>query len=48
VHCANVVVRGSWLHLRDRKVVVPPQPIVLACQALPRSADFEILESGKR
>jgi len=48
VHCATVVVRGSWLNLGDRKVVVPPEAIVRACQALPRSADFEVLVSGKR
>ncbi len=42
-HCATVVVRGAWLNLRERKVVVPPEPIVRACQALPRSADFEVL-----
>jgi acyl-CoA thioester hydrolase len=43
VHCATVVVRGAWFDLRERKVVVPPEPIALACQALPRSADFEVL-----
>lgn len=43
VHCATVVVRGAWLNLRDRKVVVPPEAIVQVCQALPRSADFEVL-----
>ena len=43
VHCATVVVRGAWLNLRDRKVVVPPEPIVQACRGLPRSADFEVL-----
>jgi acyl-CoA thioester hydrolase len=44
-HCATVVVRGAWLNLRERKVVVPPEPIVQACRALPRSADFEVLAS---
>jgi acyl-CoA thioester hydrolase len=48
VHCSTVVVRGAWLNLRERKVVVPPEPIVRACEALPRSADFEILERGTR
>lgn len=48
VQCAAVVVRGSWLNLRERKVVVPPEPIARACQALPRSADFEVLESSRR
>jgi acyl-CoA thioester hydrolase len=48
VHCATVVVRGAWLNLRERKVVVPPEPIARACQALPRSADFEVLERGSR
>ena len=47
VHCATVVVRGSWLDLRQRKVVVPPEPIVRACEALPRASDFEILASGR-
>ena len=42
VHCATVVVRGAWLNLRERKVVVPPEPIVRACEALPRAADFEV------
>ena len=48
VHCATVVVRGAWLNLRERKVVVPPEPIARACQALPRSADFEVLDRGSR
>ncbi len=48
VHCATVVVRGSWFNLRERKVVAPPEPIVRACQVLPRSEDFEILGSGRR
>jgi acyl-CoA thioester hydrolase len=47
VHCATVVVRGSWLDLQQRKVVVPPGPIVRACEALPRAADFEPLGSGR-
>ena len=46
VHCATVVVRGAWFNLRERKVVVPPEPIALACQALPRATDFEVL-SGR-
>lgn len=43
VHCATVVVRGAWLDLRERKVVVPPEAIAQACQSLPRSAEFEVL-----
>ena len=43
VHCATVVVRGAWLSLHERRVVVPPEPIVQACRALPRAADFEVL-----
>lgn len=43
VHCATVVVRGAWLNLRERKVVVPPEAIVQACRALPRATDFEVL-----
>ncbi len=46
-HCANVTVRGSWLDLRQRKVVVPPEAIVRACEALPRAADFEVLSSSR-
>lgn len=45
IHCATVVVRGSWFDLKRRKVVLPPEPIVRACEALPRAADFEILGS---
>lgn len=48
VHCATVVVRGAWLNLGARKVVVPPEPIARACAALPRSADFEVLDRGSR
>ena len=44
-HCATVVVRGAWLNLRERKVVVPPEPIVQACRGLPRSTEFEVLAS---
>ncbi len=43
VHCATVVVRGAWLDLRERRVVVPPEPIALACHSLPRATDFEVL-----
>lgn len=48
VHCANVVVRGAWFNLRERKVVAPPEPIVRCCDALPRAADFEVLGSRQR
>lgn len=48
VHCATVVVSGAWLDLRQRKVVVPPEPVARACQALPRSATFEVLQRGSR
>jgi acyl-CoA thioester hydrolase len=48
VHCATVVVRGAWIDIRERKVVVPPEPLVRACQALPRAADFEVLVSSRR
>ncbi|MCC7259344.1 MAG: thioesterase family protein [Gammaproteobacteria bacterium] len=47
VHCATVVVRGAWLSLQDRRIVVPPEPIARACGALPRAADFEVL-TGRR
>lgn len=47
VHCATVVVRGSWFNLEQRKVVVPPEPIVRACEAMPRAADFEVLGPGR-
>lgn len=48
VHCATVVVRGSWLDRRERRIVVPPEPVTRAFQALPRTADFEVLVSGRR
>lgn len=48
VHCATVVVRGAWFNLRERKVTVPPERLAQACQALPRAADFEVLDRGSR
>ena len=47
VPCATVVVRGAWFNLQERKVVPPPAPIADACASLPRSADFEVLGSGR-
>jgi acyl-CoA thioester hydrolase len=48
VACATVVVRGSWLSLAERRVVVPPPEIVRACEAMPRAADFGWLVPGSR
>ncbi|MEO7385855.1 MAG: acyl-CoA thioesterase, partial [Gammaproteobacteria bacterium] len=44
VHCATVVVRGAWLDLKARRVVVAPPAIFRACDALPRSEEFESLK----
>ena len=45
--CAVVEVRGAWIDLKARRVVAPPPAIVRACEALPRTAGFEVLGGRK-
>jgi len=44
---ATLEVDGAWLDLRARKIVVPPQEMVLACAGLEHTEDFTELTSGK-
>ena len=45
---ARVRTEGGWLDLTTRKLIAPPPEILSALQALPRSEDFEDLESSVR
>jgi acyl-CoA thioester hydrolase len=40
---AEVVTRGAWFDLRERKVTVPPQALTDAMLGLPRTEPFEQL-----
>lgn len=42
--CAVLNVEGAWIDTQKRKITVPPQELMLPFMALPRTADFEMLE----
>ena len=43
---ARVTSIGGWLSLRERKLIVPPDSIFEAWQKLPRTEDYEVLNSS--
>ena len=43
---ARVSSTGGWLDLAGRKLIVPPDDLLAALRALPRSPDFEDLPSS--
>jgi acyl-CoA thioester hydrolase len=43
---ARVTSAGGWLDLSNRKLVLPPQALFKAMQSLPRTDDFQVLESS--
>lgn len=45
---ATVESTGAWMDVAARKLVVPPDPIRRALEALPRAEPFEILPSRAR
>lgn len=45
---ARVTSTGGWLDLDARKLVVPPESLLQALFAMPRSDDFETLPASKR
>jgi len=45
---ARVRSEGGWLDLATRKLIAPPPEIMSALQQLPRSDDFEELQSSVR
>lgn len=45
---ARVRTEGGWLDLSTRKLITPPPELMTALQALPRSDDFEVLQSSLR
>jgi len=45
---ARVTSTGGWLDLDARKLTVPPEALLQALLAMPRSDDFETLPSSKR
>jgi acyl-CoA thioester hydrolase len=47
VVAARVEVTGAWLDLRARKVCEPPAALRAAMDAMPRSADFAEIPSGR-
>jgi acyl-CoA thioester hydrolase len=47
VPCATVVVAGAWLDLTTRRVTVPPQVIVAACEQVPRATEFAVIDRSR-
>jgi len=45
---ARVTSTGGWLDLEARKLIVPPDNLLQALQAMPRSEDFETLPASTR
>ena len=45
---ARVTSTGGWLDLDARKLTAPPEALLQALLAMPRSDDFETLLSSKR
>ena len=45
---ARIRTEGGWLDLEARKLIAPPPEIMTALQRLPRSDDFEELQSSLR
>jgi len=45
---ARITSTGGWLDLDARKLTAPPENLLRALQAIPRSADFEILPDSTR
>jgi acyl-CoA thioester hydrolase len=43
---ARVTSAGGWLDLAKRKLVLPPEALFKAMQSLPRTDDFQVLESS--
>ena len=44
--CARVTSAGGWLNLDDRKLVVPPSPLLSAMNLLEKTGDFVVLPSS--
>ena len=45
---ARVRTEGGWLDLAARKLIAPPPDLQAAMNAMPRSAEFEVLPSSLR
>jgi len=43
---ARVTSTGGWLDLVNRKLIVPPEAMLRAMQALPKTDDFQVLASS--
>ncbi|MBI2212952.1 MAG: thioesterase family protein [Acidobacteria bacterium] len=46
--CARISSTGGWLDLDVRRLVVAPDPLLVALRELPRSDDFVVLPSSVR
>jgi acyl-CoA thioester hydrolase len=42
----RVTSAGGWLDLANRKLILPPEALLRAMQSLPRTDDFQVLESS--
>lgn len=42
---ATVTSRGSWLDLERRRLTVPPGELLAILEAMPRTEDFEVIDS---
>ena len=45
---ARIRSEGGWLDLAARKLIAPPADLLAAMNAMPRSAEFEVLPSSLR
>jgi acyl-CoA thioester hydrolase len=46
--CAVLDMDGAWLDLRARKIAMPPEALRFAFHDLPRTENFEILQSSRK
>lgn len=45
--CATLDMDGSWLNLKTRKIVIPPQELIDKFETLARTEDFEVISSKR-
>ena len=45
--CATLDLDGAWLNLKTRRIAPPPKELVEQFEALERTEDFRVIDSGK-
>lgn len=46
--CAVLEMDGAWLDLKARRITVPPPELAGAFDGLPRTEDFEVIQSSRK